>query len=272
MSDTGRSGQPEQQPGPVGPTHRPAATPQGVPAPGAGRPAWAPSGTSGPAASVAPTAPGGPGTGDDEGRRRPAWLLPVAIGVVVLLVAGAVVAWFMTRDDAAPEPTGDAETVVLPVPTPATAPVAREASTVFATALPTTVLQYALATSQEDAEWLGAGALEAYSETFTDGADGTVTVRAAQLETAEAATAFQERLAAQGPVPAPDTGATTAAPDAPALPDSGDVTVAGQVVGTYTVTDAGDGTGVAVWRNGTAVFQLTAPVADVLDAYLAYGL
>ena len=50
------------------------------------------------------------------------------------------------------------------------------------------------------------------------------------------------------------------------------MTVGGEVVGTYTVADAGDGTGVAVWRNGTAVLQLTAPLADVLDAYRAYGL
>ncbi|MBO9568449.1 MAG: hypothetical protein J7503_06450 [Cellulomonas iranensis] len=266
MSDTGRPGQPEQRPGPAAPTHRPAATPQGVPGPGAGRPAWAPSG-----ASAAPEP--APARHDDRGRGRPAWLLPVVVGVVVLLVAGAVAGILLTRDrGAGAAPTGTASTVVLPAPTPATAPVAREATTAFAAALPTTVLQYALASSQEDAERLAAGAVEAYVETLTDGAGGTVTVRAAQLESPEAATALQQQVAATLPVPAPDTGATPVDPDAPDLPESGDVTVGGEVVGTYTVADAGDGTGVAVWRNGTAVLQLTAPLADVLDAYRAYGL
>ncbi len=271
MSDTGRPGQPEQGPGPVGPTHRPAATPQG--APGAGRPAWAPSGAPAPTEPASPELAPPAAARHGDPRRRPAWLLPVVIGVVVLVVAGAVVGILLTRDDGTgAEPAGDAPTVVLPVPTPATAPVAREATTAFATALPTTVLQYALATSQEDPERLAAGAVEAYTETLTDGSGGTVTVRAAQLATPEAATALQETLTAALPVSPPDTGATTPDPAAPALPASGDVTVGGEVVGTYTVVDAGDGTGVAVWRNGTAVLQLTAPVVDVLDAYLAYGL
>lgn len=275
MSDTGRPAQPDPRPG-AGPTHRPAATPQGGPTPGAS--GWA-------AARGA-----GDGTGPGDGTRpadgtssgRPAWLLPVAIGVAVLVVAGVVAGVLANRGgDGATAPTPDASTVVVPPPTPGVAPAARPATTAFASALPATVLQYALEASQEDAERLGAGALEAYAETFTDGEGGTLTVRAAQFETPQEATALLQQLTAALPVPAPGTGAPTATASADAaaeagtatdLPQSGEVTAAGTAVGTFTVVDAGDGTGVAVWQNGTAVFQLTAPVADAFDAYKAYGL
>jgi len=231
-----------------------------------------------PQGAPAPTV-GDDGPGDGAPGGRPRWLLPVIVGVAVLVVAGLVagsVAFFGARggDDPAP-----AETVALPVPTPAVAPAARPATTAFASALPASVLQYALASSQDDAEWLGAGALEAYTETFTDGDAGTLTVRAAQLETAQEATTFLQGLTAALPVVAPDTGATTSTESTQAdeadeadLPRTGEVTVGGTPVGTFTVVDAGDGTGVAVWQNATAVFQLTAPLADVLDAYAAYGL
>ena len=285
MSDTGRPGQPEWLPGATAPTHRPAATPQGATAPVAG--GWAgQAGTQGAAPSATEPARATPGDGDgpDGGAPggRPAWVLPVAIGAAVLVVVGVVVGILVARvGDDGPAPA--ASTVVLPVPTPAVEPAARAATTAFASALPTTVLQYALEASQDDAEWLGAGALEAYTETFTDGDGGTLTVRAAQLETTQEATALLQGLTAALPVAAPDAGAPTSTQTADAdadadadaqveLPQSGDVEVGGAVVGTYTVVDAGDGTGVAVWQNGTAVFQLTAPLADVVDAYSAYGL
>lgn len=205
----------------------------------------------------------------------PRWVLPVAIGVGALIVVAVLVVVLVNRggDD---QPAPATSTVVEAPPTPAVEPAQREATTAFASALPTSVLQYALAASQEDAEWVGAGALEAYTETFTDGADGTVTVRAGQLETPEEAAAFLARLTeglGAAPSDAPTEEATPADGDeAPALPQSGDVTVGDQVVGTFTVVDAGDGTGVAVWQNGTGVFHLTAPVGEVLDAYAAFGL
>ncbi|SFK15392.1 hypothetical protein SAMN05216467_2218 [Cellulomonas sp. KH9] len=253
MSDTGRPGQPQWVPGATGPTHRPAVTPQGVPGPVVGD--------------------DGPDDGAPGG--RPRWLLPVVIGAAVLVVAGLVAGAVALLGGGEDEPA-PAETVVLPVPTPAVAPAARPATTAFASALPASVLQYALESSQDDAEWVGAGALEAYTETFTDGDGGTLTVRAAQLETAEEATAFLQGLTAALPAAAPDAGepASTepAQADGAALPQTGEVTVGGEPVGTFTVVDAGDGTGVAVWQNATAVFRLTAPLADVLDAYAAYGL
>ncbi|MCC2313915.1 hypothetical protein [Cellulomonas xiejunii] len=262
MSDLGRPGEPEQRPEATGPTHRPAVTPHGVP---------------GPVANGAPE-PVDTDVAQREGNDggRPAWLVPVAIGVAAVVLVGVVVGVLVGRgadDDAAPAPA--ASTVLLPPPTPGVEPAARAATSAFATALPTTVLQYALESSQDDAERIGAGALEAYTETFTDGDGGTLTVRAAQLETPQEATALLEQIASTLPAAAPDTGAPTSTESADIdvdLPQTGDVVVGGQPVGTFTVVDAGDGTGVAVWQNGTGVFQLTAPLADVLDAYLAYGL
>ncbi|UZN03957.1 hypothetical protein [Cellulomonas sp. S1-8] len=279
MSHTGRPGEPEQRPGATGPTHRPAATPQGAPAPAAG--GWASEPTdptldpAGP--TLDPVGDAAPASG------RPAWLVPVAIGVAVLVVIGIVLGIVLTRDGGgdAQGATPAASTVVAPPPTPAVEPAARTATTAFAAALPTTVLQYALESSQDDAEWLGAGALEAYTETFTDGDGATLTVRAAQLETPQDATALLQQLTAALPVAAPAadpsaSAATDAAADAtetPAdLPQTGEVLVAGTAVGTFTVVDAGDGTGVAVWQNATAVFRITAPLADIFDAYQAYGL
>lgn len=270
MSDTGRPGEPEPRSGATGPTHRPAATPQGVSVPGGG---WA--GAQGADAPATAPSPGTAADGTPSGG-RPAWLVPVAAGAGVLVVAGVVIGVLVSRGGDEQAPTPAASTVVVPLPTPAAEPVARSATTAFASALPTTVLQYALVSSQEDAEWASAGALEAYTETLTDGGTATVTVRAGQYETAGEATAALQRLTAALPAAAPAAGTATAeeTSDAsvPALPATGDVMVAGAPVGTFTVVDAGDGTGIAVWQNGTAVFQLTAPLADVLDVYTAYGL
>lgn len=251
MSDTG-PGLPAQGPVPTGPTRRPAATPQGA------------------TAEVTGTRP------EPAPAPRRVWLRPVAIGAAVLVVAGAVVGILLTRGGEE-QPAPAAETVTLPPPTPTVAAAARGTSTAFAGLLPTTVLQYALTASQEDTEWLAAGAVEAYAEQLTDGGEGAVAVRAAQFATPEAAAVFAQGLVDALPAAVPDTGAPSADEDTdgaplPDLPQTGEVLVGGQPVGTYTVVDASDGTGVAVWQNGTAVFRLVAPVADVLDAYLAYGL
>jgi len=173
-------------------------------------------------------------------------------------------------------PTPEASTVQLLSPVPTIAPVPRATETAFTALLPTNLLQYALATSVVDEEWVAADAIEAWSETYTDGASATLAVRAGQWETPEEATAIAATLVAALPTAAPAPAATgtstaTAAP-APRLPQTGDVTAAGAVVGTFTIVDAGDGTGVAVWTNGTSVFRLVAPVDDVLDAYAAYPL
>lgn len=253
MSETGRPGADPNQPG--------------------GVPSWGQTGptTGGTPPSVPPAGSGEPPA--DEPTKRPAWLVPAIIGVVVLVVAAIIIGIVTSggSDDEA-TPPAVASTVLLPSPTPTVAPVPRTATTAFATALPTSVLQYALATSADNPAWIAAGAIEAYTETYTDGAAGTVTVNAGQWETPAEATAFAATLtAALPPAPAPDPSATAGAGE-PALPQSGEVTAGGAPVGSYSIADAGDGTGVAVWTNGTTVFQVTGPVEDIVDFYAAYPL
>ena len=213
----------------------------------------------------------GPQHGRNEGG-RPAWLLPVALGAAVVVVAGIVVAVVLSQHDdtaAAPEPTTVVTTVVLPVPTPSIAASPRATTTEFTAVLPATVLQYAYASSEPGTDWQAAGALEAWTDTYTDGGTGTLTVQAGQFPTADEATAFAATLTAALPTAAPSPSATGTAP---ALPQTGQVAVAGTATGAYTIVDGGDGTGIAVWTNGTAVFRLVAPLADVLNAYGAYPL
>jgi len=217
-----------------------------------------------------------PQHGRSSSAGRPAWLVPVAAIVAVLVVAGGIIAVVVSSRDTPAVPTPEASTVLLLSPVPTIAPVPRATETAFTALLPTSLLQYALATSVVDEEWVAADAIEAWSETYTDGASATLAVRAGQWETPEEATAIAATLVAALPTAAPAPAATgtstaTAAP-APQLPQTGDVTAAGAVVGTFTIADAGDGTGVAVWTNGTSVFRLVAPVDDVLDAYAAYPL
>ncbi|MET0787630.1 MAG: hypothetical protein ABWY33_00190 [Cellulomonas sp.] len=271
MSDTGRPG-PERPSGPQTPppisswqAQPPTTPPPGPATPSPGAPAF---GAVTPEAVAATTPDQEPAPAPTSG--RPRWLIPAIIGVIVLVAAAIIVAIVVNSNGGSTDtpPPAAASTVLLPSPTPTVDPVARPATTAFATALPTTVLQYALATSAPDAEWQAAGAIEAYTETYTDGGSGTVTVRSGQWETPEEATAFAATLVAAFPA-APSASAS---PDGPALPQSGDVTAGGAVAGTYSIADAGDGTGIAVWTNGTTVFQATVPVADVVDFYNAFPL
>jgi hypothetical protein len=225
-------------------------------------------------------APGAGSAAEDappaRGRRRVV-IASVVAGVLVLGGGGA--AYLLTRDDGGGTVAARPD-VVLPSPTATAAPVARAATTPFATALPVTVLQYALQTSAEDAGWLALNAVEAYTETYTDGAAGTVTVQAGQWETpAEAAAVLTSLAAALPAVPAAETAAdpsadpaATSAAAAPSVLASGEVLVGGQPTGAVTVVDAGDGTGVAVWSNGTTVFRVTGPAADIANLYAAYPL
>ncbi len=281
MSDTGRPGADPTEPGrrpswgPTGATTptQPAAVPPPVtswqpPQPGATPP---PAAAASSPAAVPPTTGGQPPAAPPAG--RPAWVLWAIIGAVVFIVVAIIIGIVVSNgsdDEAAPPAV--ASTVLLPSPTPAVAPVPRAATSAFASALPVSVLQYALATSTDNPTWTAAGALEAYTETYTDGAAGTVTVNAGQWETAAEATTFATSLVAAVPSAAAPDPTATAAPGAPVLPASGDVTAAGAVVGTYTIVDAGDGTGVAIWTNNTSVFQVTAPLTDIVDFYSAYPL
>jgi len=226
-----------------------------------------------------PATPGATEPAPDDARRRKMLLIGgIAAGVVIV---GGIIAIVATQggDDAAVLPAPTASTVVLPLPTATVAPVPRAATTAFAAALPTTVLQYALATSTPEPTWVGAGAVEAYSESYSDGGTAQVVVLAGQWETPEAAAAYAQQLVAAIPATAAPaaTASSTAAAEAtsaaPAgFPATGDVMAAGAKVGTFSLVDAGDGTGIAVWTNGASVFRATAPIADLRNVYAAFPL
>ncbi|WP_263117908.1 hypothetical protein [Cellulomonas sp. RIT-PI-Y] len=188
---------------------------------------------------------------DTRRSRRGLWITLIVVGVLVLGGAGAAAWYLMNRD----QPAAEQQVVQAPSPTSALTAIDRTATTAFAADLPATVLQYALTATADDAEWTGAGALESYLDTYADEAGDQLTVHSGQWATAEEATAQQAALATAV------TGEVLS---------TGPVTVAGTDTGVVTVVDRGDGTGTAVWNNGTAVFVLTAPVADVSNAFAAY--
>jgi hypothetical protein len=235
-----------------------------------------------PGATPAPADPAPEGT-DDAPRTRRRWPLVAGVVAAVLVLGGAVTAWVLTRDDAGT--AGDPPAVVAPSPTATVAPVARAASSPFATALPGTLLQYGLVESAEDPDWLALGAVEALAETYSDGGTGQVRVQAGQWETPEEADTVLTSLVAAMPAspaaaadaadaadPAQDTadGAAAGGPSRVLLAD--EVQVDGAAVGTVTVVDAGDGSGIAVWRNGTTVVRVTGPADDIRNLYAAYPI
>lgn len=150
-------------------------------------------------------------------RRLVAW---IAAGVVAVAVAVVLVVVQLNRpDDVAEAPTLEpvpGETVTAPVPTPTVEPVERDTSTAFLAALPSAVLQWAVAgqAPAEDLAWLGA--LEAYTLTYTDGAQD-LTLVAAQWRSPEAAAQHVASADLQGePLrSAPRTSSSAAPPPAP---------------------------------------------------------
>lgn len=67
---------------------------------------------------------------------------------------------------------------------------------------------------------------------------------------------------------APADDAPDAATPAPALPQDGPVQVDGTEVGAYAIVPMPDGTGTALWHNGTALVEVTGP-AEVLAEFFA---
>lgn len=215
-------------------------------------------------------------TASPKGRRPPVWVL-VLLGLVVVGAVVAAVLLLNGRDGgqaAAPDP----EVVTLPLPTPTVQPIPREGATAFASALPSTVLAYALAEAGEHPPFLTAGALEAYRYVYTDGATSVVLL-AGQWETPEeASAAYAATVQAQtGAVAA--TGAGDAGDgeeeDADTSTDTEEgavTTTDGTETGRWTLVPRGDGTATLTWWNGTAMLQLDGPVDVVPDLFAAFTL
>jgi len=190
-------------------------------------------------------------------------VIPVVLLVVVL--AGLAVVWAVVVRDNRPEPL--ASILHVPSPTPTVDAVPREGTTAFASALPTSVLQYALVSSEEEPHWITLGALEAYVEDFSDGASGVLTLRAGQWEAEDEA----DRALTELTEGSSDAQAT-ASPSVGGMSRVGKVQVDHATVGRYVVTEGGDGTATITWSNTTAVFQITGPTGEVVRAYSAFPL
>ncbi|HWS57237.1 MAG TPA: hypothetical protein VN257_01770, partial [Actinotalea sp.] len=97
-------------------------------------------------------------------RRPPLWV----IGVAAVLLAGlGVVAVLALSNRGGVVVVPEAEVITLPVPAPTVEPVVREPGTAFAEALPSAVLQYALAEIADEPTLVAAGALEGYRFVYT---------------------------------------------------------------------------------------------------------
>ncbi|WP_165962858.1 hypothetical protein [Occultella glacieicola] len=183
----------------------------------------------------------------------------VTIGVLVIVVVAAVTVFvaMLTSDrgGAASAPTTTV-TTTGPVPTPQTEPIARDTATALLAALPDTVLGYAVSAQVADEAMVAAGAIEGWQLTYT-GADGDVTVRLGQWETADEAAAALPGLAAA---------------DGAEVVEEGEVEAAGAPAGTFQILSV-DGAGRAAWTNGTVAIVVDGPDADEVRAvYLAYPL
>lgn len=232
--------------------------------------------------------------GAPPGRRRPPLWLLILIGVVVV---GAVVTavLLLTNQDEAEAPP--AETVTLPVPTPTIESIAREPGSPFFEALPSVVLQFALAEVGQSEDLLAGGALEGYRLVYSDGGATSLTVLAGQWRDASGPTARLDSVLAQvvaeaGEVPEAsgaeepaasepaddeteagedDAGAAPAEEPLPS-PEQGSVEVDGQEVGRYVFLPREDGTGTIWWTNSTVFVQLDGPWAQLRDVFTAYSL
>ena len=189
-------------------------------------------------------------------RRR----LVVAVGAVVLVLALLLLGGFawpgFWRAEATPEPVPTV-TVTAPAPTPTVKAMKRSGDeTSFQKALPSGVLQFALASLDEEKEPKEQGALEAWKAVYADGGSDEVELVAGQWATdaeAEKAVAAWTQEAGK--------------PD-----NEGDVKVGKKVVGQYALVPIKGDQVTVVWQNQSAVLRATGPKAVMEDFYAAYPL
>ena len=186
--------------------------------------------------------------------RRRRLVLWIVLGAVIAAGAGI----FVYRLAFLPEPiTLPVVTVTAQAPTPTAKPVAITDSSDFVAAMPTTVgtdvlMDYVVTDTVGDTT-LPARAAEHVTLKYGPGSTSMpFTVEAYQHYNADDAKAAYDSYA---------TGST----------DVKDVTVDGTNVGQRAYSTSGS-TGTVVWRNGTAVFDLTGPSDEVLAFYEHFGV
>lgn len=179
--------------------------------------------------------------------KRTLWLIILA---VVLVVAGGLIAYFLTRPDSTPSAQPDV-TVTAPAPTLTVSPIAKPEGTAFFNAIPATVGTYAL--TQIGTVPVSPGALESYQMVYSDGVN-TVTLLASQY--ADAATA--------------ETTVAGLATGAAAAPEP--VKVGADTIGSMVTVPGANGVETVIWNNKTAVFQASGPTGQPTAFYRAMPL
>lgn len=127
-------------------------------------------------------------------------------------------------------------------------------------AMPDSVLNFARTNAETSTSWSDASPLEEYTLTYSTGTDGQeVTLVAAQWSQSDDAKTKYDALAATM------TGEELG---------SGNVKVSGETTGAYSVkTDPDDeNKAIALWQNGTAVFQATGSMDSVQRFYQEFPL
>ena len=189
-------------------------------------------------------------TDEEPPRRRSKWWIWVLLAVI--LAAAAVTTYLLLNR---PEPLViPGATITNPPPAPTIEPLPAPTGTDFQAAMPTTVGTYALveATPLDPTDVaLGAGRIaDGVDLTYRSGTD-TMTVRALQYFNEADATQMFVQFAGEGTATEPV--------------EAGGVTVGESAV----ITSPKPG---MVWRNGTSVFILTGPPAQIADFYAQFGL
>jgi len=190
----------------------------------------------------------------EESHKRRRLVLWIVLGA---LVAGAAVflayrLYFMPDPVTLPVPTVTAQAA-----TPTAKPLAITDASTFVSAMPTTV---------------GTDVLIAYTVTETIG-DSTLPARAAEKVTLDYGPGSSSRVFTVEAYQHYDQTAAQAAYDsyATGMTDVKDVVVDGTTVGKRAFSTSGS-KGTVVWRNGTAVFDLTGPASDVLGFFEHFGV
>jgi hypothetical protein len=194
------------------------------------------------------------GVKTEESHKRRRLVLWIVLGA---LVAGAAVflayrLYFMPDPITLPVPTVTAQAA-----TPTAKPLAITDASTFVSAMPTTV---------------GTDVLIAYTVTETIG-DSTLPARAAEKVTLDYGPGSSSRVFTVEAYQHYDQTAAQAAYDsyATGMTDVKDVVVDGTTVGKRAFSTSGS-KGTVVWRNGTAVFNLTGPASDVLGFFEHFGV
>jgi len=194
------------------------------------------------------------GVKTEESHKRRRLVLWIVLGA---LVAGAAVflayrLYFMPDPVTLPVPTVTAQAA-----TPTAKPLAITDASTFVSAMPTTV---------------GTDVLIAYTVTETIG-DSTLPARAAEKVTLDYGPGSSSRVFTVEAYQHYDQTAAQAAYDsyATGMTDVKDVVVDGTTVGKRAFSTSGS-KGTVVWRNGTAVFDLTGPASDVLGFFEHFGV